>query len=141
MRPARANTLPELLIALTLVAVIMALAVPHMAASLDRAAAHSASQEIESIFAAARSEALARHCTVWVVIDSAGAAIHLRVPGRGTRTRLLGSVYGVVLSATRDSMSYDGRGLGRGAANLTVIVARGLVRDTVVVSRLGRVRR
>ncbi|MHB1863222.1 MAG: GspH/FimT family pseudopilin [Gemmatimonadaceae bacterium] len=141
MRLPRANTLPELLISLTVVAVILALAVPHMAASLDRAAAHSASQEVESILAAARSEALARHCTVWVVIDSAGAAVHVRAPGRGTHTRFLGSVYGVELRATRDSISYDGRGLGRGAANLTVIVARGLVRDSVVVSRLGRVRR
>lgn len=141
MRLLRANTLPELLIALAIAGVILAMAVPPMAASLDRAAAHSASQEIESILAAARSEALARHCPAWVVIDSAGAAVRLRTPGRGTRSRLLGSVYGVVLSATRDSMSYDGRGLGWGAANLTVIVARGRVRDTVVVSRLGRVRR
>ena len=49
--------------------------------------------------------------------------------------------HGVTLSATRDSMAYAPNGLGYGASNLSIIVRRGAVTDTVVVSRLGRVRR
>lgn len=141
MRLPRANTLPELVIALAITGVVLAMGIPSMTAAIDRAAVHAASRDIEAVLAAARSEAISRHGVVWVVFDIAGAGVHFRVPGRGTRSRRLGSIHGVTLAATRDSMSYDGRGLGRGGANLTVIVARGRARDVVVVSRLGRVRR
>jgi hypothetical protein len=52
----------------------------------------------------------------------------------------LGARYGVRLAATRDSMAYVAPGLGHGAANLRVVLTRGLAADTIVVSRLGRVR-
>jgi hypothetical protein len=51
------------------------------------------------------------------------------------------ALYGVRVTASRDSMAYDARGLGYGAANLSVVVHRGRVAETVYVSRLGRVRR
>lgn len=138
--PRTALTLAELLLALAIAGVLLALALPPIAAAGDRAAVRAAARDIESAFAAARVEALARRSPVWVVLDSGARTLTLRGPG-GTRVRALGSIYGVALRATRDSMSYDGRGLGWGAANLTVVVARGRARDTVVVSRLGRVRR
>ena len=100
----------------------------------------SAARDIATAFAAARAEALARRSPVWVVLDSAGGVVTIRGTG-GTWARPVGSLYGIVFGATRDSMSYDGWGLGRGAANLTVVVARGRIRDTLFVSRLGRVRR
>jgi type II secretory pathway pseudopilin PulG len=136
----RAVTLAELLLALTVAGTLMALAVPLMKDALDRAAVRSAARDIATAFAAARAEALTRRSDVRVVFDSAGGVVSVRGPG-GTRARPVGSIYGVVFGATRDSMSYDGWGLGRGAANLTVVVARGRARDTLFVSRLGRVRR
>jgi hypothetical protein len=54
--------------------------------------------------------------------------------------RDLRSVFGVRLSASRDSMAYDARGLGLGAANLSLVIRRGAAAETVFVSRLGRVR-
>lgn len=136
-----AITLPELLIVLAIIGTLLALAVPPIAASADRAAVHAAAQDIETAFAGARDEALARRSPVWVVFDTAGGVIRVRPERGGTRTRALGSLYGVVLRSTRDSMSYSGWGVGAGAANLTVVVGRGRARDTLVVSRLGRVRR
>ncbi|HEU4989955.1 MAG: prepilin-type N-terminal cleavage/methylation domain-containing protein [Gemmatimonadota bacterium] len=137
----RAATLVELLVVLAMTAALFALVEPPVAAGLDRAAVRGASRDAERLFASAREQALARDAPVWVVIDSARSEMRLRVPGTGTWSRPLGSVYGVALWSTRDSMSYDGRGLGWGAANLTVVFARGRARDTLVVSRLGRVRR
>lgn len=136
-----AMTLPELLIVLAIVGTLLALAVPPIAASADRAAVHAATQDIETAFASARDEALARRSPVWVVFDSALGEVRVRPERAGTRTRGVGSLYGVEVRSTRDSMSYDARGLGWGAANLTVVVGRGRARDTLVVSRLGRVRR
>ncbi|OYV72321.1 MAG: hypothetical protein B7Z72_05010 [Gemmatimonadetes bacterium 21-71-4] len=134
-----ALTLAELLLALAIAGVLLALALPPIAAAGDRVAVRAAARDVATAFAAARVEALARRHPVWVVFDSAAGALAVRGDG-GTRVRPLGSIYGIALHTTRDSMSYDGRGLGWGAANLTVVVARGRARDTVVVSRLGRVR-
>ena len=141
MRARHAGTLLEVVIVVAIMATLLAIAVPPVTAARDRAATHAAQSDAASLFTLARDEALARHTVVWVVLDSAAGAVHLRVPGRGTRTRSLGSLYGVTVRCTRDSMSYDARGLGRGAANLTVVVTRGRALDSLVVSRLGRVRR
>jgi hypothetical protein len=46
----------------------------------------------------------------------------------------------VSLGTTRDSIVFDARGLGYGAANLTLVARRGSAAETLVVSRLGRVR-
>ena len=137
----RATTLVELVIMLAVFGTLLALALPPVTDALDAAAVRAATQDVETLFASAREQALARGAVVWLVFDSATATARLRIPGRGTLTRALGSMYGVALRSTRDSTSYDGRGLGRGAANLTVVLARGRVRATLVVSRLGRVRR
>lgn len=137
----RASTLVELLIVLAVMGTMLALALPSVTGGYASAAVRAASREAETLFASAREEALARDAVVWVVIDSVTQSVRLRVPGRGTRIRALGSIYGVTLHSTRDSMSYDGRGLGRGAANLSVVFGRGRARDTLFVSRLGRVRR
>ncbi|MDE3173653.1 MAG: GspH/FimT family pseudopilin [Gemmatimonadota bacterium] len=134
-----AMTLAELLLALAIAAVLLALALPPIVAAGDRAAVRAAARDVETAFASARAEALARRSPIWVVLDSGAGTVALR-GAWGTRIRPVGSMYGIGLRTTRDSMSYDGRGLGWGAANLTVVVARGRARDTVVVSRLGRVR-
>ncbi len=135
----RAFTLIELLIVLVVAGTVMALALPPAAAWMDRVESHSAARDILSTLAAARGEALARRQRAWVVLDTARAQVRL-VVGRVTRRRSLADTHRVRLSATRDSIAYDASGLGYGAANVTIVVARGVARDTVVVSRLGRVR-
>ena len=47
---------------------------------------------------------------------------------------------GVTLRTARTTVTYSPTGIGYGAANLTLIVARNLRADTIYVSRLGRVR-
>ena len=79
--------------------------------------------------------------------DGRGRARHGGRGGRGAIGRVrsllrrpLRAVYGIVLASNRDSAVYDPRGLGYGVTNLTVIVRRGTMVDTLTMSRLGRVR-
>jgi hypothetical protein len=57
------------------------------------------------------------------------------------RVRELGARYGVRLASSRDSLAFDPRGLGFGAANASIRLTRGAAAETVVVARLGRIRR
>jgi len=137
----RAATLAELLITLTVVAVIAGFAVVRIARLRDAMAAREAATEIEGGLGLARESAVAWRATVTLRLDTVQGRLDIR---RGTallRTRDLFGEYGVRLGGTRDSVVYDARGLGRGAANATLIVRRGVTADTIVVSRLGRVRR
>ena len=69
-----------------------------------------------------------------------GEGALLLAGGQTLLRRPLRSIYGVVLASNRDSAVYDPRGLGYGVTNLTVVVRRGRLVDTLTMSRLGRVR-
>lgn len=140
MRTRLGHTLLELVIVLAMLSLLFGIVGLPAAAALDRAAVRSAADDLTTVFAQARREALARHQLVWVVLDTVGQRALLRIPQAGTRARSLGSLYRVVLRCTRDSMAYDARGLGHGGANLTVEIRRGQARRSLVISRLGRVR-
>ena len=135
------TSLIELLVVIIVLVALAAIALPRFHAAADRFAVRSAIQETSSIFTLARRLAIARRSPVGVIVDTTSGGIVVRsgpieLARRGLRDR-----YGVQLSATRDSMSYDPRGLGYGAANLTIVARRGRGAETLSVSRLGRTRR
>lgn len=117
------------------------LAIPRLREAADRFSARAAAQEAGSLFSFARRSAITRRATVGVIIDSVGGSIIVRTGGLELGRQNLRARYGVTLSSSRDSMSYDPRGLGYGAANLTVVARRGRAAETLFVSRLGRTRR
>jgi Tfp pilus assembly protein FimT len=132
--------LAELLIVLVIAGVLLLLALPRLSAVLDGFAARSAASELVAVFGTARQVAIQQRRRVSVVIDTAHGVV--RVSGEQLLLqRGVEALYGVRVTASRDSMAYDARGLGYGAANLSVVVHRGRVAETVYVSRLGRVRR
>lgn len=137
----RGTTLAELLVALTIVAVLAGFAIVRIAGVRDAASVRAATIEIEQALALARESAVAWRSTVSVRVDTLRGRLDVRRGGALLRTRDLLGEYGVRLAGTRDSVVYDARGLGRGAANATFVVRRGVTADTLVVSRLGRVRR
>jgi prepilin-type N-terminal cleavage/methylation domain-containing protein len=142
-RPRRrppAFSLPEVLVVLTLLGVVTALALPRFASLRDGAAVRAASAETARTFASAREYAVLRRSAVAVVIDTVRSAIELRSAGQSLMRRELGATYRVVLATNRDSAVYDARGLGYGASNLSLVLRRGKAADTFVVSRLGRTR-
>jgi len=136
----RGVTLLELVVVLVLLGVVTAIALPARRAALDRAALSSASRELVLLLGHAREVAVARGSAA-VRLDSVRGTVRLTAPGAPAVEAELASLYGVQLGSTRDSLAFDARGLGHGAANLRIVLRRGHAADTIVVSRLGRVRR
>jgi len=133
-------TVVELLLVLMIAGFVMAIAVPRGRSMLDRIAVHSAAGDVHATLSLARSLALAGNAAVAVDVDSASGVLRVRRGAEVLLSRNIGHAHDVRLDGTRDSLTYDARGLGRGAANLSVIIRRRSASETVFVSRLGRVR-
>jgi type II secretory pathway pseudopilin PulG len=133
-------TLVELVIVVAIMGLVTIAGVRGLAYQVNQIAVRNAVTEAAGALARARDEALARHAFVSVRIDTTQATITLRVGDVRLARYALGHQHGVTLSTTRDSVTFDARGLGYGAANLTLAARRGSAADTLVVSRLGRVR-
>ena len=136
----KAFTLLELVVTMTIAAICLGLIAPRFATLRDGASVRGAANEIGAAFSAARQMAVTRATTVAVVLDTAHAVIELHSRGERLLRRSLGMVYGVSFASNRDSAVYDARGLGYGVSNLSVMVRRGAIVDTLTMSRLGRVR-
>ena len=140
-RRRRAFTLLELVVVLGIGGILMAIAIPRAARYLDAIRVRGATQEIMWAFTTARHSAIAQARHASVLIDAEAGTIEVRSADRRVLIRDLRLGYGVTLTATRDSMSYSPIGLGYGAANLKITIERGEASDTVVLSRVGRIRR
>ena len=136
----RGFTLLELLIVIIVAGVVLSIAVPRAQLTLDRVSVQGAADDVRATLARARSLALATQAPVVVDIDSLPGRLRVRRGHDVLLTRDVGTAHGVQLRRNRDSLTYDGFGLGRGATNLSVVVKRGMAVETVFVSRLGRVR-
>ncbi len=132
-------TLPELLVVLLIASIVLGFAFVRLGAAADRAAVRAAVSDAASVFIRARNAALYRRAPVGVHIDTLATLLLTRADSLVLGRRDLRS-FGVRLSVSRDSMAFDGRGLGVGAANLSLVVRRGQAAETLFLSRLGRVR-
>ena len=133
-------TLVELCLVVSILGLTMAVAVRQLGYYLDRAAARAAVVEAAALVARARDEAMALRAPASVRFDTTADALELRRDGAVIAHAALGRVHGVSLAANRDTIAYDVRGLGYGAANLTLVARRGRAAESLVVSRLGRLR-
>ena len=133
-------TLVELCLVLTIIGLVTTMAVRQFGLYLDRAAARAAVVEASAVVARARDDAVAQRASVSVHFDTTADALELRMGGAVVSRAALGHAHGVTLSANRDSLAFDLRGLGYGAANLTLVARRGRAAESLVVSRLGRLR-
>jgi prepilin-type N-terminal cleavage/methylation domain-containing protein len=133
-------TLLELVIVVTISGLLLAIAVPRARAALDGVSVRSAAGDVIATMSYARAVAQAGDGLITVRVDSATGVVSVRRGSIVLHSRGVAHAHGVRLGATRDSLTYDPRGLGRGAANLSVVIRRGSAVETVFVSRLGRVR-
>ena len=138
--PPSGVTIVELTIVLALLGVLLALAIPRAGGVLDRARVTAARTEIVTLFAVARHLAIRQGRRTTVEIDARSGVAFVHIGADTAHRRDLNRAFGVSLEPTQDSMSYHPTGIGYGAANLSIRISRGRAADTVVVSRLGRVR-
>lgn len=135
-----AFTIIESTIVIALIAALTAITVPRATQFIDGIEVRGAVTEIESMFSLARHTAIARGSQIALDIDVARRSLSIRSGTDVLRTREVGAAHGVTLASNRTSITYSPIGVGYGAANFSLVITRGRVADTVVVSRLGRVR-
>ena len=136
----RAATLIELTIVVTIVSALAAITLLRAGAFIDSIEVRGAVTEIQSMFSLARHVAIARGAQSVLEIDPGGGRVSIRSGADVIRVRDVGPAHGVTLSTNRTSMTYSPIGVGYGAANFSLVVSRGEVADTIVISRLGRLR-
>jgi prepilin-type N-terminal cleavage/methylation domain-containing protein len=137
----RGMTIVELLVMVAILGVLAAIAVPRAVTAMDRLYVRGATQDVVLTLAAARAAAIRRGAYVSFVADPRTGHVRAVVSGGETLLeRDLARTRGIRLEASRESVTFAPGGLGWGAANTTVIVSRGTRSDTIVMSRLGRVR-
>ncbi len=136
----RGATLIELSIVITITSALLAITIPRAAGFLDAIAVRGAVTEIESLFSIARHAAISRGAQSRLSIDPTLGEITVGVGAELIRKREVGEAHGVTLTTNRTSMTYSPIGVGYGAANFSLVVSRNAAADTIVISRLGRVR-
>ena len=136
----RAHTLPELALTLTLLAIVAATAVPTLAATTARWQVRAAVSDLVNALVLTREAALARGAVATFVVDAARGEVTVTCAGDTIARRAVGALHGVKLAASSDSVRYAPDGVATGVSNTTMLVVRGSLIDSVIVSRLGRVR-
>jgi prepilin-type N-terminal cleavage/methylation domain-containing protein len=144
MQQRRGFTLIEVLMVITIVGILLGVVVPRYGAISGAMSVHSAKQELGSMLAQGRATAIQTDQTV-LVVRSGNMMSLIGVSASGSTLiaqQDLGSQFGVVVSASRDTVTYDSRGMVTGnSATLKFVVTNGSTRDSVCLMALGKVTR
>lgn len=138
MRPG--YTIMEVLIVLTISAILSTVSVRALVGMRDRLAVRLAATDATRTLSDARTIALTAARRTAVRIDAPRGTIAV-LHGTDTLRLLRLSDYGVRLRSTRDSLAWGPTGIGWGANTATITFTRGRASTALAVSRLGRVRR
>jgi len=130
-------------VVMSVVVVTMGLVYPPVHSLYARTNASSARDVVQSYLSTARAVAVQRGATsvfhsvnqrVWITVDSAGTQVPFRIPIR------LDSSYKSTISATSDSIVFNGRGVAVGLSTVQYLtIAHGGELRTVCASQLGSV--
>jgi prepilin-type N-terminal cleavage/methylation domain-containing protein len=144
MQQRRGFTLIEVLMVITIVGILLGVVVPRYGAISGAMSVHSAKQELGSMLAQGRATAIRTDQTV-LVVRTGNVMSLIGVSGTGSTIisqQDLGSQFGVTVSASRDTVTYDSRGMVTGnSATLKFVVTNGSTRDSVCLMALGKVTR
>ena len=130
----------ELLIVLSIVAILAGISLPALLGMRDRITVRLAAVDAARTLADARTVALTSSRRTAVRMDVAENTLTV-VSGPDTIRTLRLNEYGVQLRTTRDSIAYGPTGIGWGAATATLTLTRGSASTALAISRLGRIRR
>jgi Tfp pilus assembly protein FimT len=134
------TTIVELTLTVVLLGIMSAIGVPRARAALDRLSVRGAKQDVSFALAAARAAAIRRGDYAAFFADPRSGHVRVLLAGETVVDRELTLRRGVSITASRESVTFAPSGLGYGAANTTIVLRRGGAADTIVTSRLGRVR-
>ena len=129
----------ELLLTMALLAIVAAVTVPGIVTTTDRLGAIGARHDVVLALWAARHAAITRGANASLVVDASAGRVQVVCAGDTVFARNVTAGRKATIAVTRDSITYAPTGLGYGAANTRIIVARGRWADTITTSRLGRV--
>lgn len=138
-------TVVELLWVIVLLGVMAAMGIPRIRGALQKQNVRSARVAGVAHIVKARAAAVQRGCRATVHVRSTGLIWVTACKTAGTGIDTLGSVddlrarYGVTVSASRDSIQFDPRGLSLGNQSGTVFVSNAVAADSIVINAVGRV--
>lgn len=135
-------TLIEMVFVLVVIGLLAGWAVPKVSNWADRIAVEGASREVAAFYSAARFAAAQRGTRIRIQF----AADSLRAVFEGSRDSVFRvrpgpRARGVSLTVTQAVVRVGSTGYGWAAGNTTVVLKRGAFTDSVIISRLGRLRR
>ncbi len=140
---ARGFTLLETLLLVVIIGILVSFAFPFLRRGPDEANVRSASDAIVAMHARARAVATQRARRTVFELRSGVMVIRSVHPMTGV-VDSVGAVENMIqrftvdVTATRDSLVFDGRGLGTESSETFIYVRRGRVADTLRVSPSGR---
>ena len=138
----RGTTFIELLLALAILAILLALGVPSALAARDRALVAWHANRLAAAHADTRLAARLAGARAELVVT--GTGYHLREWRTGAFVPIWSrpgpAIDAIVLSGPTTPMMFDSRGFMLGAGNRTYQLSRGSASTRVVISRLGRLR-
>jgi Tfp pilus assembly protein FimT len=137
-RVRRGFTLVETLIICVITGIMLGIAAPRVGAIRDSISVDAAAREITSVFAFARLVAL-RDRGAEIYVDS--VTVRLTASGRVQSEQRVAARHGVRIRTTLGLVRYAATGMALGLSNGAIYISRGAAADTIVISRLGRVRR
>jgi len=139
----RGVTLPELTTVILILGVMASIVVPPARRLVDRAEVAGAADRLSAVHEVTRQTAIARGRPARYEVDRAALRVMLSVrrPRGSWDTLRIFPLGEVQLSVSQPTVTFSPLGIGSGASNTTVILARGAAAETLTVSRTGRLRR
>lgn len=143
----RGFTFIEILIVMILIGIIAAIGFPRLRGVVETNNVRGARAGIATLVATGRAAAVQRGCratlhftsgtngTVWLTVCKVNAAGLDTLGG----VEQIASRFNVTFTATRDSLSFDPRGLGTNYVVTTLRFTAGGVKDSVMINQVGKV--
>ena len=144
----RGFSLLEILTVMVMVGIIVAMGIPKFGTTMTRQNVRGARQLITTMHSRARNAAITRGRATKLAINNGNLVILSAHPVTGvtdtvgrTAEDVVGR-YSVTFSvnpSTRDTLSFDARGLGTEGSATTIFVSKSGYADTISISPLGRI--